>query len=207
THEKKKALAYLSNSSKMGQNVDYIDPNYCYARAYHYLHDFDNATKSYKKYLSTLEADGKDSPEVVKIRHLIQQCENGKKLMAQKRMDVKIDHLDSTINSPYQDVFPVISLHNDTLLFASRRVDAMEGKPNKETNAYSENIYISDRQGSGWLNAVALAGMNSNRDEAPLSFSWDGKKLFIYKVERNGEKSTWQFPYEDSTGKAVKMPI
>ena len=208
THEKKKALAYFNSAAKMGQkDVDYIDPNYCYGRAYHFTHDFDNAIKSYKLYLSTLEAGGKDAQEISKIRHLIKMCENGKKLVAQKLTNIRIDHLDSAVNSPYPDVLPVISLRNDTLLFASRRVDLMEGKPNKETNEYSENIYISCRRGNTWIEAVALTGMNSNKDEAPLSFSWDGKKLFIYKTERNGEKNTWQFPYEDSTGKAFKMPI
>ena len=207
TSEKKKALAYLNNSAKMGQrDIDYIDPNYCYGRAYHYLHDFDNAIKSYKTYLSVLDSD-KDAKEITKIRRLIQMCDNGKKLVAQKLTNVKIDHLDTTVNSTYPDISPVISLHNDTLLFASRRVDILEKKPNKETNEYSENIYISCWKSNDWVPAVPLLGMNSNRDEAPLSFSWDGKKLFVYKTERNGEKNTWQFPYEDSTGRAEKMAI
>jgi len=209
TSEKKKALAYLNNSARMGQrDIDYIDPNYCYGRAYHYLMDFDDAIKSYKLYLSTLEtSDKKDSKEAVQIRHLIGMCESGKKLVAQKLTTVRVEHLDSTVNSKYRDISPVISLHNDTLLFASRRVNNMEGKPNKETNEYSENMYISCWKGNDWVQAVSLEGVNSNKDEAPLSFSWDGKKLYIYKTDRGGSRATWQLPYEDSTGTASKMEI
>jgi len=204
TADKEKALQYLQKASKLGEkNEDMVDMNYCFGRAYHFLLDFDNAIKYYQTYLSTVDHE-KDIQEVTEIKHLIEMCENGKSLVAQP-VKVKIEHLDGDINSGYSDFSPIISADGKTLYFSSRRHIASQGNYNKDTDEYNEDVFVSYLRNDKWIPALPLNAINDVHDEAPVSLSWDGKDLFLYRTDRGYDYDLWEYRLDSAHALPVKM--
>ena len=205
TAEKNKALEYLQKAATLGEkNEDMVDMNYCFGRAYHFLHEFDKAISYYKTYLSGIDQD-RDIQEVTEIKHLIEMCENGKHLIADP-VKVKIEHLDGDINSCYPDFSPVVSADGNTLYFSSRRHIASSGSYNKDTDEYNEDVYTSYYKNGKWIPAFAMTAVNDIHDEAPVSLSWDGKDLFIYRTDRGYDYDLFEYKMKDTAHTApVKM--
>ena len=197
TAHKDKALEYLQKASRLGEkNEDLVDMNYCFGRAYHFLHQFDVAIRYYKTYLSTVDTE-KDIQEVTEIKHLIEMCENGKILIADP-VKVKIEHLDGDINSCYPDFSPIISADANSLYFSSRRHIASLGSYNKDTDEYNEDVYLSYYKNNKWIPAFAFNPVNDTHDEAPVNLSWDGKDLFFYRTDRGYDCDLWEYRLNDS---------
>lgn len=191
TANRQKALEYIKRATELGvENEDLIDANYCFARAYHLNNEFDEAIKYYKIYIQKLHKE-KDVKEIATIEHFIHMCDNGKKLVAHP-VNVKVQHLDGNINSSFADLYPVISGDGSSLFFASRRHTSTGGKYDKVTNEYNEDIFISSLKDTSWTIATSISkNTNSIYDEAPLSISADGKKLYLYKSEKGASYDIW----------------
>src|SRR6185437_14535821 len=192
------ALEYLQYAAKFGQkNEDMVDMNYCFGRAYHFLHEFENASKYYKTYLGTIDQE-RDVQEFGQIKHLIEMCENGKHLIAEP-VKVTIEHMSEEINSGFSDVSPVISADGNTIYFSSRRRADSTVDNKKDIDEYDEDVYVSYNKNGKWIPAVKFTALNYAHDEAPVSLSWDSKDLFFYRTDRGYEYNLWKYNIKDTT--------
>jgi len=198
TANRQKAIAYLKRATELGvENEDFIDANYCFARAYHLSNEFDEAIKYYRLYIQKLHKE-KDIREIATIEHFVTMCENGKKLVKQP-VDVKIQHLDGNINSSFSDVYPVVSNDGSELFLASRRHTSTSGKFDKLTDEYNEDIFFAESRDSNWTIAISISnGANTIYDEVPLSVSPNGKQLYIYKSEKGASFDIWSCLRKDT---------
>lgn len=150
------------------------------ARAYHLDYQWDKAIVHYKKFYDMSE----DRHELhdPSMRG-IEMCNDGKILVANP-MNYHIQNLGDSINSPYPDFSPVISVDENTIVYTSRRVrldssnfgvlDIYSGMPH-------EDVYIAFKDRNGlWQNAEML-NIRYDGNLAPINLSADGQTLFVYR--------------------------
>jgi hypothetical protein len=135
----------------------------------------------------------------------ISQVNHAKELMA-KPVNVKIDNLGDLINSEYDDKNPSITADGKTLVFTSRRPGKSSALDIEGDKKYFEDIYISkwDSIKKTWGDAELLPGnINTEGHDACTSISPDGKAIFIYKNEMEGESRGGDIYYSklSSSGK------
>ena len=105
--------------------------------------------------------------------------------MMQNPVDAIIKNLGPGINSPYSDYVPVVSADESTLIFTSRRPNALKSTADTD-GSYYEDIYISGNHGNGWEKAHGIgSNINTDKHEASVGLSADGQKLILYRM---GEK-------------------
>lgn len=118
------------------------------------------------------------------------ECENADSLMRLPAR-AKVNKLGPEINTPFAEHSPLLSPDGQTLIFTSTRTpDNYQAK----SNTNYEDVYISQRAGNTW-SAPAKIGSNVNvrYNEAAVSLSPDGKTLFLYYEEGQGDIYTSTF--------------
>ena len=123
------------------------------------------------------------------IDNYISQLNNAKNMVT-KPVDVKIENMGSSINSKYDDKSPCVSAEGTKLVFTSRRPTTTDSPMDVEGDGgYFEDIYLShwDTTLHNWHNPEAVNGINTDAHDAVRSISPDGKTIFIYKNDLNGE--------------------
>lgn len=104
--------------------------------------------------------------------------------------NVKIDGMGDNINSEYDDKAPMISADGKTLIFTSRRPGKTSALDKEGDGGYFEDIYVShwDTLKKAWGDAELIPGsINTEGHDACTSISPDGKQIYIYKNELEGE--------------------
>jgi hypothetical protein len=130
------------------------------------------------------------------------ECQNGIRYMADPVKAI-IDNIGSTINSKYPDYAPVISADESVMVFTSRR----EGSTGKQVSMldgqYYEDLYISYKTNGQWTAPRNIMEVNTDKHDACIALSPDGKQLFIYRDGRGGDiyastfdaiQNTWSKP-------------
>jgi outer membrane protein OmpA-like peptidoglycan-associated protein/tetratricopeptide (TPR) repeat protein len=182
--EKYDAINYL-RKAYISKNTINTDIHYLLARAYHYTLDFDRAIEEYNKYLSSL-APKQLVKETQEIRRRIQECENGKALVASP-VRVIINNLGGSINSNGDDYNSVLVSGDSIMYFTSRRMHYEKAKRSDYDNKYFENIYASERRGQEWSKAVNLGKKvnGRNHNTAALGISGYGSRLYVYQGHKD----------------------
>ena len=185
-------------------NIDYkTSLLYYIGLSYHYSHDFENAIKYYKRYKGNLDKDftsKKMSNDVYEVENAdvvrkLYECDNGKKFIADP-VDVKIENLGESINSPYGDYVPVVSAEEDVLVFTSRRAGGTNNDVDTD-NKYFEDVYISHKEGDSWGYAQNIGEpINTDFHDASSSLSPEGDVLYIYNTEKGGSLNSSTFEEE-----------
>ena len=154
-------------------------------KLYHMIGRLDDALTEYNVFKSIVgtSKEAKNS----QIDMFIAQVMTAKELMAHP-VDVKIQNMGDVINSEFDDKAPMVTADGKTLIFTSRR----PGKSSQldEDGKYFEDIYISkwDTVKKMWADAELIPGsINTEAHDACTSISPDGKQIFIYKNDVNGE--------------------
>ena len=187
-YNKSKSVPYFIRASKnvslayTGEYNETSAPVFVYyylGKAYHINYQIDKAVEYFQKfrgYLTETETD-----LLKDVDRQIEMCYNAKK-MFENSLDIKIDNLGASINSKYPEYSPVISKDEKTLIFTSRR-DISTGGNKDEKGKFYEDIFIVSKDESGnWQSAKPIGNnINTNRHEASISLTADGKQLFIYK--------------------------
>ncbi len=188
------------------------DPEYTFDILYkigqslHYGYKFDEATQYYDKYLAKLAANpdylGNDMVENSIVERKIFECEQGKILMEFPE-DVEIVNLGPDINSPYYDYAPVVDADENIMIFTSRRKQQNLNQDVSEDNIPFEDIFISKKVNGVWDFPDNIGNVvNTMYHDSNVGLSKDGKELYIYKDENNGdiyvsridENGEWSYP-------------
>ncbi len=183
--EEAKALSYFEKCLK--EPSKYPDRLYYYTgKAYHLQLEFDKALANYEIYKTLLvKAKKKSNKALLKeVYRDIEMCHNGKELIA-KPLDITINNLGSSINSPFPEHGPILSADESVLIFTSGRPTTTGGHIDKVDGQYFEDIYISHKTDTGWSTPLSIGdSINTSDHDASISLSADGQKLLLYKSEK-----------------------
>jgi outer membrane protein OmpA-like peptidoglycan-associated protein/tetratricopeptide (TPR) repeat protein/YHS domain-containing protein len=180
TTDKSQSLRYLEKAKSMEQKNASGDIDFFLGEAYHAHLEFDKAIEYYGKYKAKLSSNKKhdfDEELISEVNHLIEQCNSGKKLYTSP-VNVKVDHLNAKINSPYSETYPVVSPDGNTIYFSSGRPLTKGGGLDPNSGQYYKDIYYSEKLNGQWLPAKQL-DINTVGNDVPLSITSDGNTLFL----------------------------
>lgn len=188
------------------------DPDYSFDLLYkvgqslHYGYKFDEATNYYQQFLDKLEANpdylGNDMVEASVVRRKIFECEQGKILMEFPE-DVEIENLGPDINSKFYDYAPVVDADETIMIFTSRRKEQNLNQDVSDDNIPFEDIFVSKKVNGLWDYPDNIGNVvNTMYHDSNVGLSKDGKELYIYKDENNGdiyvskidENGEWSYP-------------
>jgi len=207
TTEKAKATKYLLRAYQIDSDYKF-DLLYSIGRAFQYGYEFDNAIEYYQKYKQKLESStgytGPDKTSLDEVSRRIDESNTGKRLM-EDPVNYSITNLGTAINSELWDYAPSINADETVMIFTSRR-GPDQGNLNEnvfDDNFFYEDIFISRKSGGEWQEAENIGPVvNTKYHDSNLGFSPDGKTLYIYSDEGNGDiyytnnlsEDTWSEP-------------
>jgi hypothetical protein len=180
-----KALPYLTRSRDLDPQQPRI--HFLVGYALQLNADWDKAIASFEHHRGVHSPQDPDPLYAQADRH-IRECRNGKSIMAAPT-DVVVRDLGAGINSSSSDHGPLISADGSTLLFTSRRPSPTNGKVNKATGEYFEDIYSTTRKDAGWGAVELLPNpVNTAGNDASVGLSADGRTLMVYRdVDGSGD--------------------
>ena len=193
--EKHKAVGHLE---KAVQNVTHnYDPDdatekrapdlayYSLGEAYRLNYNFIASYVYFKKFKDLV--GGKNAELTSDVDRQMQMNTNAQEFV-KDTAKVVIVNLGDSINSPYADYSPVVSVDESTIIFTSRRPGSTGGEKTDD-DQFFEDIYISNRKEDGsWSKAKSIGTtINTNGNDADIGLSPDGQQLFIYKGVNGGD--------------------
>ena len=198
-------------STQYFERVKRLDPKYRFnidyliGRGYQYGLDFELAVAYFEAYKKRLLANtsyrGNDKTSVYDVNDRIQECKNGLEIIGMPSY-YTIENVGENINSSWPDYAPVLNEEETVMIFTSRRQEENTNENVDSDNFYFEDIYISKRQGITWQKAKNIGtNINTLYHDSNLYLSGDGKTLYIYSDEGNGDIF---FSHENETGEWSK---
>ncbi len=169
-----KSLKYLQSAFDIKKDVT-GDIDYFLAKALQLNYKFDKAIKLYEKYYTKIATD---PMKILDINKKIQECRNGKKLVANPKK-VILTNL-SNINSADKDYGALISADGTKMYFSSRRPNTT-GDIDPNDDQYYEDIYFSKKEGLNWSAPVNVRSLNTPGHDDVVGLSQDGNTLILYK--------------------------
>lgn len=166
------AIPYLETASKQAKADKQI--MFDLGLAYQYAGKFDDAIKSYDKFKVGLKG-----PELEKVDHQIETCENGKEYVKHP-INVTFLNLGKEINSEFADYYPFVTANESFIVFTSRRKDNIGGQVEMD-GYYSSDIYMSTPINDVWTKPKNMGGtVNTRLDEQTVSLTPDGQTMLMY---------------------------
>jgi outer membrane protein OmpA-like peptidoglycan-associated protein/tetratricopeptide (TPR) repeat protein len=207
TTEKSKATEFLLRAYQLDSDYKF-DMLYKIGSAYQYGYEFDKAIDYYKQYKQKLESNtgykGADRTPMYEVDRRIEESNTGKRLVADP-VNYSITSVGTAINSQSWDFAPVVNADETVMIFTSRR-GPDQGNLNEnvfDDNFFYEDIFISKKSGGEWQTAENIGPVvNTRFHDSNFGFSPDGKTLYIYSDEGNGDiyytnnlsEDTWSEP-------------
>ena len=181
---------YKNNPSLISLNELFL------AEINHYNNHLDTAWNYYRKAFDKFSKIKEDSLRIIEnkmavkdikeiIRTKMQECYNAIQ-HTQNAYSRPINNLGKAINSEYDDYAPVISSDESTLIFTSRRPNTTGGKIDVEDSLFHEDIYISYKTKGYWSEPQKIKDFNTSTHESGVALSPNGKQLFIYRDNQQG---------------------
>jgi outer membrane protein OmpA-like peptidoglycan-associated protein/tetratricopeptide (TPR) repeat protein len=179
TGPKDKALPYLQNAYDKNKEI-ILELPLLLAKAFHYNFEFEKAAQLYDSFYRSLK-DKQKEKYTESIYKLIDECKNGKEMLAQPRR-VVIKNLGKAINSEYSDYNPVMVGNDSAMFFISRRPHGKRSKVDKKNYFYKEDIYYSVNKDGEWQDATYFdeSDYNTKHNEGIVWVSEDGKTRYLY---------------------------
>jgi outer membrane protein OmpA-like peptidoglycan-associated protein len=192
-HDEKKsrALEYLERAYAKKPDVD-IDIDFHMGLAYQYLHQYAKAMEKFEVF----KRRHRKLSDIA--NHKIAECRIGDSLSHHPAY-VEIANAGNIINTSFHEYSPLLSADGSTLIFTSNRSTDSE-KIKNQTNF--EDIYITHKIDDNWSEPQKISPNITNKyNDAAASLSHDGKSLFLYYEEGNGdiyvsrvENGEWSVP-------------
>lgn len=205
TTDKSKAVKFLLKTYQ-------LDPKYKFnllfliGEAYQFGYEFETAIDYYNQYQKKLEDNsgykGPEKTPLSVVERKIYECENGKRYKANP-VNYSIVNLGNNINSASLDFGPVVNADETMLIYTTRRQEGNLNENVFDDNFYYEDIFISKKANGEWQPATNIGNVvNTKYHDSNLGFSPDGKTLYIYSDEGNGDiyftnllsEDTWSIP-------------
>jgi outer membrane protein OmpA-like peptidoglycan-associated protein len=175
------------------QNPDYrFDLDYWIGKSFQYGLEFDKAIKYYAQYKDKLIKNpnypGKDKVELKEVERKIQECNNGKEFIANPK-NFSIVNIGKEINSEFDDYSPVLNESESEIVFTSRRREGNLNENVANDNKPFEDIFSSAKLGGNkWSRAKNIGtAVNNKFNNSNAALSADGKTLYLYNDEGNGD--------------------
>ncbi len=183
---KSKSLPYLEKAYELDPTVD-SEINYHLATAY----QINNQYLLAKDHFEYFKQKNKKLASVADEK--IRECMVADSL-SRNPLNILVENIGATINTNFHEYSPIISTDGSMLIFTSDRTDGLEYQKGKNTENF-EDIYIARRNTSGGWGAPEKISPNINikYHDAAASLSPDGKTLFLYYEEGNGDIYTSTF--------------
>ncbi|MCE2959057.1 MAG: OmpA family protein, partial [Flammeovirgaceae bacterium] len=168
-----------------------FDLEYKIGKSYQYGLEFDKAIDFYNRYKDKLTKkpgyQGKDRVDMKEVDRRLLECKNGKEFLANPQ-PFAIVNIGREINSEFEDYAPVLNADESEIIFTTRRRDGNTYENVADDNKPYEDIFSTVKNGDTWKRAVNIGPtINTKFNDSNLSFSPDGKTLFVYKDEGNGD--------------------
>ncbi|HET8859206.1 OmpA family protein [Marivirga sp.] len=184
-------------STKYFERVKRLDPrfrfniDYLLGRGYQYGLEFDKALQYFNAYkehlLSNKSYRGADKTSVYEVNDRIEECRNAREIIGMPS-SYTIENIGENINSTWPDYAPVLNEDETVLIFTSRRQEANTNENVDKDNFYYEDIYISKKKQGQWGKAENIGqNVNTLYHDSNLFLSSDGRTLYIYSDEGNGD--------------------
>jgi outer membrane protein OmpA-like peptidoglycan-associated protein len=185
----KTGMAYLYSETK-SLAARYIDKAYRLNPGindeinYHLGVAFQN-TNEFKKAIEQFEQFKKKKSKLAAIAdQKIAECRIADSL-SQYELNVIIENLGPVVNTRFNEYSPLISGDGNTLIFTSNRTDDERAE---RAGANYEDIYITTRNGDSWAPPKKISSnINQKFNDAAASLSPDGKTLFLYYEDGEGD--------------------
>ncbi|HEX7013950.1 MAG TPA: OmpA family protein [Cyclobacteriaceae bacterium] len=185
----KVGMAYLYSETK-SLAARYIDKAYRLNPRindeinYHLGVAFQN-TNEFKKAIEQFEQFKKKKAKLASIAdQKIAECRIADSL-SQYELNVIIENLGPAVNTRFNEYSPLISGDGNTLIFTSNRTDDERAE---RAGANYEDIYITTRTGDVWSPPKKIStNINQKYNDAAASLSPDGKTLFLYYEDGEGD--------------------
>ncbi len=174
---------------KSEESMDNGQAEYVKGQSLHRQLKFDSAILYYRRFrerwTSSGSSQGKTKLKEVEKRLL--ECESGKKFLTAPREFI-IKNLGPTVNSKYEDYAPVMNEEGNLLVFTSRRPNGNLNPQKSGEGKYFEDIYFSKNENTNWSLAQNIGPpVNTLYHDSDLALSADGKQLFLYTDENEGD--------------------
>jgi hypothetical protein len=197
-----KALELLQKAYEKSKKIQDIDIDL--ARAFHLNYKFDEALQQleiYKKKKLSLKQN-------LNADQLINYCNNAKEFVANPK-PATIENLGRPLNTEASEYVPVISSDEETMVYTYVGDSSIGGRQNyfnepDKYGMYYEDVKITHKKNGQWLPGKSIGvTINTLENDAAVSLSADGQKLFIFKDNRtNGgdlyvsylQGNDWSFP-------------
>jgi WD40-like Beta Propeller Repeat len=205
-NDKKKALSYLIKAAQnttgnydpfsTSEKKSPIEAYFYLARAYHINYDLDKAMVNYNSFKEKIS---KKHYLFKEVDHHVEQCKYAKIAIANP-VNITVENMGKTINSPAADYSPIMSIDESTMYFTSRRVRPDSSNVylmDESDGQHFEDIFVSHNYDDQWTEPELLS-INTEGHEATINISADGQTLFIYKDDDgDGNIYTSQLEGED----------
>jgi len=184
-------------STQYFERVKRLDPKYRFnidyllGRGYQYGLEFEKALEYFNRYKKRLLANksyrGGDKTSVYEVNDRIEESKNAMEIIGMPS-SYTIENVGEDVNSSWPDYAPVLNEDETVLIFTSRRQEGNTNENVDKDNFYFEDIYISKRKGVTWSKAKNIGqNINTPYHDSNLFISSDGKTLYIYSDEGNGD--------------------
>ncbi len=171
--DKEKAVGHLEYVASFNNYP--IRTKFFLGKAYMYNYRFTEAIDAFYDYKMV----GVDENDLFEADRMIKMCDYTKEMM-NNPINVKFTRLDTTINSEFDDMCPVVTPDNNLLYFSSNRHFIKE---------YDANVYAgrySERKKGVWQPSVQIP-ISSYDDENVVGATPDGNRVLVYA---NGDYAT-----------------
>ena len=195
------AEGFLAKSLKdISKNYQNDNPNeksapplaiFYYGKALHINYKFDEALVQYDNFLNNYAKDKTTKDDVAFYKA---QNEFAKEIMATP-INVKIQNLGDSINSPFPEYSPVLSADESSLIYTTRRNTGTGGE-RLQDGQYYEDIVISYKDANGvWSSPKSISqNINTAGHDGSINLTADGQTLIAFRDDNgNGNVyySTW----------------
>lgn len=178
-----KALPWLERAAQLNPRMPRV--HYLLGFALQQAARWDEAIAEYELHAGSIRFNPDPEPIYNGVAKRIAECRNGKVLMSSP-VSAEVTNLGPGINTEHGEYGPLFD-EKGNMYFTSKRPNTTGGRINKVNNDWFEDIYHSTWQGDRWAEPQPLSGeVNTNRNDATVALLNGGKRMLLYRDERNG---------------------
>ena len=177
----------LAQNQSLAKKID-SQKDYLNGVVLHRQLKFDSAVAYYRRCLA--EINKKVPADTMRRREVekrIYECESGKDLVGAPRKFL-VSNLGAQINSPFEDYAPVLTEDENLLVFTSRKPNGNLNPQKANDGKFFEDIFYSRKQNGNWSSSRNIGRpINTSFHDSDLALSADGRQLFLYSDQREGD--------------------